>query len=131
MTGGVEDLLQLVDQIADLDRKRRHLSKQVFEIRDKMNPIVSRIELDVAMATDDKGKRIYSNQGMRRAERTLRLENHQEYQWLKRKLRDLQNEEDMVGIEYNRLVQRRQILMLAIGLDTDSIPSFPPDEFPH
>lgn len=127
----VVELLKIVDEIAELDRKRRKLNNRIREIIERTGVIVARVELDIAMLTDENGKRIYSNEGMRRAERTLRLGEHEEYQKLKQNRKELEDEQGEIIIEYNRLVYRRLILMLAMGLDPDSFSTSLPDEIPH
>ena len=124
----VEELLRIVDHIARLERRMRDISWQIREIRNKIDPLVARIELDIATATDEEGKRTYSNERMRRAEQTLRLEKHDEYRSLKQRLMGLGDEKGDVYIEHNRLTQQRNILMLAMGADTSSTPISPPDD---
>jgi hypothetical protein len=60
---------------------------------------------------------------MRRAELTLRLEEHNEYQSHKKRRRELEKEKGEIIVEYNRLMSKRQILTLSLGMDS-SFPTF-------
>ena len=111
----VDRALETNDAIAELAALKRSLDCQARELVDGMKVIAARIELDIAMTTDEKGKRLYSNAGMRRAERTLRLDADTEYQGLKQNLRLIDQKRGEIVIEHDRLVNQRQILKLALA----------------
>jgi len=78
----VEKILEINDAIAELATLKRSLDNQTVDIAERMRVIAARIELDIATAADADGKRLYPNEDMRRAARTLRLHEDKEYQAL-------------------------------------------------
>lgn len=110
-----EELLQIVDAIAQFDTQIHEIRRQKDKIRDRIQMIRSELVMDIGTAKDEKGKRIYSNEKLREAALTLRLAEHEEFQELRGRLRGLDEEERGLFIEYNRLVGRREVLMLDIA----------------
>ena len=124
----VEKILEINDAIAELATLKRSLDNQTVDIAERMRVIAARIELDIATATDEDGKRCYSNEDMRRATRTLRLDEDKEYQALKQNHRLMDEKRSQIIIEHNRLVYQRQVLILALGIDPESLSRYFPDE---
>ena len=112
----MSELLDLTDQIAELERKRQSLKKEISRLSGKMRLIAARHTLDIWQATDKKGRRIYSNERVREAELLQRLHNDKEYQELREKLERLEDEYDNLLIEIERLREKREILMIESGL---------------
>ena len=124
----VEKILEINDAIAELATLKRSLDNQTVDIAERMRVIAARIELDIATAADADGKRRYSNEDMRRATRTLRLDEDKEYQALKQNHRLMDEKRSQIIIEHNRLVYQRQVLILALGIDPESLSRYFPDE---
>jgi hypothetical protein len=110
------ELSETVDRIADLARKRHEIRKERDKILDRTGVIRAKLIIDIATTEDDKGKRIYSNQQLRKAALTLRLDENEEYQRLRKKLRELDYEQEALAIEHNRLVHRKALLELEMGM---------------
>ena len=111
----MSELLDLTDQIAELERRRRSLEKEISRLSEKMRLITAKHTLEIWQATDKKGRRIYSNERVREAELLRRLYNDQEYQELKERLEKLEDEHINLLIEIERLRERREILMIESG----------------
>lgn len=110
------ELSEIIDRIADLARKRHEIGKERDKIMDRTSVIRAKLVIDIATAEDDRGKRIYSNEQLRQAALTLRLNEHEEYRRLKEKLRELDYEAKALAIEHNRLEDRKMLLALEMGL---------------
>ena len=118
--GGMNDsrrkeYLALLDQIAELERKKLKLEKEQETVRDRQRIIHSELLLEINMAKDEKGKPIYSNEHLRRAALHLKLEEHEEYLELRKKSRLIEHERREIYIEYNNLIDRKQLLMFELG----------------
>jgi hypothetical protein len=105
-----EELLNLVDQMAALDKQDRELSRQLGEIREQAQLIRARILLDVAQERDERGKPVYSNEKLREAAVTVKLAEHDEYQTLREKEKVLRGEHDELVLELRRLSLRKELL---------------------
>lgn len=115
-TEAKKELSELIDNIADLSKERQTIHKKQQQIRDKINVIRAKLIIDIGTARDDRGKPVYSNEHLRNAALTLRLDENEEYQRLKERLREFNNEDQDLIIEYNRLVDRRLLLLAELGL---------------
>lgn len=114
-----KELLELVDQMAKLVKKIKDSKEKYREIRwNKMQPIWADIMMDISMARDERGKKIYSNAQMRSAELIRRLRKNKEYQELEERRRVSRNEKGDLIAEYNRLVDHKAILT---GLDLEDM----------
>ena len=112
MAGNSEgELLNLVNQIADLDKKVREIDRQRNEIREKMRLIRARVLLEVAQEKDERGKIVYSNEKLRQAAVTVRLAEADEYQALRSEERALVAEHDGLVNELRRLSEQKEIWM--------------------
>jgi hypothetical protein len=111
-----KELSEIIDRMADLAKKSHEIRKEQLKIRDRTSVIRARLLIDIAMAKDDKGKPVYSNEQLREAALTLRLDENEEYQRLKERLRELDDEGQALAIEHNRLANRRMLLMMEMGL---------------
>jgi hypothetical protein len=110
------ELSETIDRIAALARKRHEIGKERDKIMDRTSVIRARLVIDIATAEDERGKRIYSNEQLRKAALTLRLNEDEEYQRLKEKLRELDYEAQSLAIEHNRLEDRKMLLAFEMGL---------------
>jgi len=111
-----KEFLEITDRLADLEKKRYEIRRERGLTSDRVSVIRAKLMIDIAKARDEKGKPIYSNENLRRAALTLQLEESEEYQRLKKRLRDLDDELATLAIEYNRLEARRGLLALEMGL---------------
>jgi hypothetical protein len=105
-----EELLNLIDQMADIDKKSREVGRKLGEIREETRLIRARLLVNVTQEKDERGKPIYSNDKLREAAVTVRLAEHDEYQALHEKEKVLRYEHDDLLIELRRLSARKELL---------------------
>jgi hypothetical protein len=117
-----KEFSDIIESISDIARKRHEIKKPQLELRDKISVIRARHLINIAMAKDLKGKSKYSNEQLRNAQLVLMLDGDAEYQQLKQKSREFDNEDGLLVIEYSRLSDRRLLLMIEIGIVTPSSP---------
>lgn len=117
--------LEITDQLADLEKKRHEIQRERGMTSERVSVIRAELMIDIAKARDEKGKPIYSNENLRRAALTLQLEENEEYQRLKERLRDLDDELATLAIEHSRLEARRGLLALEMGLIRPPSPDSP------
>lgn len=111
-----KEFLEITDRLADLEKKRHEIRRERGMTLDRVRVIRAKLMIDIAKARDEKGKPIYSNEDLRRSALTVSLEENEEYQKLKERLRDLDDELAALAIEYNGLEVRRGLLALEMGL---------------
>lgn len=111
-----KEFLEITDRLAELEKKRHGIRRERRMTSDRVSVIRAELMIDIAKARDAKGKPIYSNEDLRRSALTLRLEKNQEYQRLKERLGDLDDELATLAIEHNRLQARRGLLAVEMGL---------------
>lgn len=114
-----KELLQIIDEMADLQKKQTRLDDERHELYDKISVMEARYILDIAKETDEYGKRIYSNQKMRDAAFIIRLSENTEHQRLRDLINGLDTEIGNAFIELARLQNRKMILLSTIGFDDD------------
>jgi hypothetical protein len=114
-----KELLQIIDEMADLQKKQTRLDDERRELYDKISVMEARYILDIAKETDEHGKRIYSNQKMRDAAFIIRLSENTEHQRLRDIINGLDTEIGNAFIELARLQNRKMILLSTIGFDDD------------
>jgi len=105
-----QEMLDLVEQCYEYEGKLEKLRVNRAEVQDRYNQIYYRRVKEVALAMDERGKRIYSNEALRRAEVSLRLAQDEEAMGLRERLRELRLEGDQIIREINRLRSRLDIL---------------------
>jgi len=110
------ELLDLTDRIAELERKRRKLGREISRLSDEMRLIAARHTLEIWQATDESGKRIYSNEKVREAELRLRLHSDPEYQELGGRIQEVEDEHNDILMEIGILRERKEALMIESGL---------------
>ena len=96
-------------QMRELEEERRENTRKMREIWDKTRLIQARTVKDIALETDGKGNRVYSNESLRRAELTIRLSENEEWQILMRQLRPLREKDNELIFELNRLSDRKDM----------------------
>jgi len=110
-----QKMLDLVEQCYEYETKLEQLRVDRAEVQDRYRQIYYRYVKEVALATDERGKRIYSNEALRRAEVSLRLAQDEEATGLRERLRELSSEADQIMREINRLRSRLDILKQFAG----------------
>lgn len=103
-------MLDLVDQCDEYRAKLEKLRVDRADVRERYNQIYYRYVKEVGLATDERGKRIYSNEALRRAEVSLRLAQDEEAMELRGRLRQLGFDEDKIIRDIDRLRSRLDIL---------------------
>ena len=120
MTADVKkELLEIVDRIAQINGEMDKIQNEHTKIRDRIMVMRAEIVIDIGTAKDETGKPLYSNQKLRDAALTLKLADHQEFQEVVETRRALSDKLRALAIEHNRLVDRKEILMIEMG----SLPS--------
>jgi hypothetical protein len=109
-------LEEVIDKIADLASKRQKITRERRNIRDKTSVIRAKLVMEIATAKDDKGKLVYSNEKLREAALTLKLDKNEEFQRLKEKLWELDDQGETLAIEHNRLLDKRTLLFIKLGV---------------
>jgi hypothetical protein len=114
-----KELLQIIDQMADLQKKQTRLDDERRELFDKIAVSEARHVLDIATEHDEHGKRIYTNQKMRDAAFILRVSADSEHRSLRELINGLDTEIGNAFIELARLQNRKMILLSTVGFDDD------------
>ena len=109
------ELYDIIDKIAELERKLHIIRREKRELTDTANAIRARYMVEIGTAKDHRAKGLYSTRDLRQAVLTLRLDENAEYQALKRRLWELDDAERSLAIEHQRLVDRRTLRMLEMG----------------
>jgi hypothetical protein len=109
-------LLQLVDLVGTYNLKRRELEKRAAALRDRLLRKRAEAVLSVHGARDAAGKPLYSNAETREAALTQAMETDAVYQQLEAERRQVQDEYDLVAVEYSVLRDRLNILLAACGV---------------
>jgi hypothetical protein len=114
------EYMALLDQIAELQRRKLSVEKQKQKLRDRIHIIRAKLTIEIGTAKDNKGKPVYSNESLRDAALTLKLEEHSEYSTLRDQLRRHDGEVSDIVIEYNKLVDQKYLLMTELGISSES-----------
>ena len=114
-----KELLLIVDQMADLQKKQTRLDDERGELYDKISVIEARAILDIAKEADEYGKRIYTNQKMRDAAFIISMSENADYQRVRDLINELDTEIGNAFIELARLQNRKMILLSTVGFDDD------------
>ncbi len=115
-----KEYLALLGRIAELQRRKLALEKDQQKLRDRMRRIHAQLVLDIGTAKDEKGKSIYSNEQLRDAALTLKLEQHDEYRESREQNRVLDHDVRGIVIDYNTLVDQKYLLMIELGIPVES-----------
>ncbi len=88
--------------------------------------IHAQLVIEIAKVKDEKGKPVYSNEQLREAALTLQLEKNDEYRRLRAERLELEDQDDELITESNRLVDHKLLLFAELGLplqpDVDETP---------
>jgi hypothetical protein len=110
----------LLDQIAELQRRKLAHEKEKEKLYDRIRPIHAKLVLEIGTTKDEKGKLVYSNEHLREAALTLKLDEHEGFRELSEKRRTISHEVSEIVIEYNRLVEQKYLLMVEMGIPLES-----------
>lgn len=114
-----KEYLSLIDEIASLMKEKNKLDKEVRTLRDRIQVIHGELFLEINMAKDDKGKALYSNERLRETRHRLALNEHAEYISLRDKVRELNDKINDIVIDYNKLIDKKYLLMIELGIPHD------------
>ena len=119
-------LAELIDELAELSKKRHALHRKRRNILDRTRLIRAALVIEIAKAKDEKGKPVYSNEQLREAALTLQLEKNDEYRRLRAERLELEDQDDELITESNRIVDHKLLLFAELGLllqpDADETP---------
>ena len=90
--------LKLQEERRNLTFEKEKLEDIAREIKDKMYLIEAKELIAVSMEEDEKGKKKYPNEQLRKAALTVRLAENEEYQKLKKRYREII---DKIDREFN------------------------------
>ena len=113
----------LEEIIAKMMEVRKEISRQQSQrsrLGKKMDEIRHRTRLEVAMALDERGKRLYANEDMRSAALQVELASNPQYRELGDRAYSLSEQIDMLMSEYEAMAQTRDIIaVLGISENLD------------
>ena len=109
------ELLEIVDRIAQIATQIDKIQNEQARMRDRLVVMRAELVIDIAAAKDERGKPLYSNEKLREAALTLRLAEHEGFQELVERRRALNDQVKTLAIENNRLVDRKEVLMIEMG----------------
>ena len=119
-----KELLTIIDNIAELEKRRNELRQQEYDVRDRINFIRAKDLVQIAVGKDSKERLIYPSEQVREAALVIALDQNSEYRTLRDKLRLLENKLQEITIEHRRLFDRKALLMLEAGF-VSSMPNEP------
>lgn len=114
-----QEFLSILEDIKRIDVKIKKISRDFRRLRAKMQSISAQCIVDIGSLKDEKGKLLFSNERMREAELTIRLNANTEYVDLREKLWALDEEQDGHVVEYNKLIDMKYMLMIKLGIPFD------------
>ena len=115
MNPKVEELLELVDRIADLEGRIRAEDENQLPPRQTMQLIRARAILELTSALDQRGKPLYPNEKPREAALIVSLARNAEYQDALKEVQQSKRRGEELIVEQMCLQNRRAVLMLALG----------------
>ena len=109
----VEKMRKIPVLIWELNKKRIKKVRELLETKDKMEKIKREIEREVYNEVDEKGKKIYSNEAMRKNEIGIRLEN-EKFKSLENKYREIKFEIEEIenDVEFLKNVQENTKVLM-------------------
>ena len=114
MESAVQEVLELVDRIADLESQIRAVDADLATPRQQVQVIHASTVLEVSAARDEKGRFLYPNAKSREAAVIVRLSENLAYQGAKRTIQEATRQREQLIIEQMRLQQRRDVLMAVL-----------------
>ena len=111
-----KEYLTLLDDIESLMKEKNKLDREVRTFRDQVQKIHGELFLEINLAKDDKGKALYSNERLRETKHRMALSENTEYINLCNKIRELDDKTRDIAIEYNKLIDKKYLLMVELGI---------------
>jgi hypothetical protein len=111
-----EQLLDIIDTIAGLEDKIVEVERERRRVVARLEVIRARVTLDVGRARDDGARLLYTNEHSRHAAVILRLDENGDYQSLRERSWQLEDQSRGLAIERDKLLDRRLILMVELGI---------------
>ena len=108
----ITEMQRVREEISHLQSQQRRLAKDMEEIR-------HRVSLEVFTSVDERGKRKYSNEDMRRAAIHVELASNSHYRELDERAYGFQEQTDALQTEYETLAQTRDIIAV-LGVSENS-----------
>ncbi len=119
-----KELLAIIDNIAELEKRKNEIKQQEYDVRDRLNFIRAKDLVQIAVGKDSKERLIYPSEQVREAALVIALDQNSEYRTLRDKLRLLENKLQEITVEHHRMTDRKALLMLEAGIVT-SMPNEP------
>ena len=120
MTNATEqEYLSIVDEIYRNNTETRKLQRITRKLHSKTQAIRAQYIIDIGTTKDEKGKPVYSNEHLREAELTNRLNNNPEYIGYRDELWAIDGKLDELYVENNKLVDIKYMLMIKLGIPFD------------
>jgi len=116
------ELLGIIDKIAELEIKQNEIRDRGIEIRDQLNVIRSKHFVEITLATNDKGKPLYPNERVRQSALTIAMDVDAKCKDLVTRLRTTDKELQEIVIEIGRLSSRKVLLMGEAGITNPPFP---------
>jgi len=110
----IEELLQIADRIKYLTLELQRLGRERQDLQEKYSEIEYRHYTEVCFAVEN-GKPIYTNEDRRRHEVRHRLRDDKDAIGQRTKRKGLDEKEEQVNSELNRLQDRKLILLVSLG----------------
>jgi len=114
-----QEYLSILDKIHRNNTETKKLQRTARKIRTKLQDLRAQYIIDIGTKKDDKGKPVYSNEHLREAELTNRLNNNSEYIKLRDELWEIDEKLDVLYVENNKLVDIKYMLMMKLGIPFD------------
>lgn len=120
MTNATEqEYLSILDEIYRNNTETKKLQRITRKLHSKTQAIRAQYIIDIGTTKDEKGKPVYSNEHLREAELTNRLNNNPEYIGYRDELWAIDDKLDELYVENNKLVDIKYMLMIKLGIPFD------------
>ena len=120
MTNATEqEYLSILDEIYRNNTETKKLQRITRKLHSKTQVIRAQYIIDIGTTKDEKGKPVYSNEHLREAELTNRLNNNPEYIGYRDELWVIDDKLDELYVENNKLVDIKYMLMIKRGIPFD------------
>ena len=114
-----QEYLSTLDEIHRVDTETKKHQRATKRLHTKIQVIRAKNVVDIGTKKDDKGKPIFSNEHLREAELTIRLNDNPEYIKFRDELWALDEKLDALYIEHNKLIDIKYMLMIKLDIPFD------------
>ena len=112
MANREQQMLDLVEAIHQHEARLMEIQRKLESVQDHILSIRNRLWIDVSLETDERGRRIYTNRDLRRAEVALRMDGNAGARALRDRQSRLRQEHSRVAAEKNYLRDKLEVLRL-------------------